>query len=505
MEAFKLLINIEDMVVKLIASLPVIDTYRDPEAIRIALRDNNVLKGLDMQAIDRAFAELPGCEEGKEFVIAKGQSAKHGVNGRIDFLVNVSGKAVYDTSNIAEDAQKIDYRDAVKIESVKPGQELAKIIPPTLGEPGYNLSGKELPARNGKPVVYRLGEGAKLDPDNVTIRAVQEGRPVFSHRVLSVNPVYEVHGDVCFETGNIKFDGYVSILGNVQDEFIVEAKNVEISGVVGSAIIRCQNNIIIHGGVNGHGKAEVYCRGGADIKYVNAAKLEVRGDLNVGREIVNSTVWCAGRVRAGKILGGQVLGLQGIEAHYFGSDLGIPTVIEPGVNYEVRRIDEALDVMNQQIGKVINPIRNLLGDHKKFLQFPPDKQKELRETFDYFLRLKSAHDKLTFARKKILSNDTSQPVKEVVVLKHLFPDVTVRTGSCVRQFRTEVNGPAALLEDVSTGSIRTVGYNPAKGKVVEEDPKAPGKPGDTVKVPPKASDSSRLKKSDTVKRDPGKK
>lgn len=468
MDAFKLYINLEDMVVKLIACPPMPDTLHDVEGVRTALRENNILKGIDFTVMEQAFIKLPELPEGEEFVIARGKPASHGVNGRIDFLVNVSGKATYDVDHDSHADKKIDYRNAVKIESVKPGQDIAKIIPPTTGTPGFNLTGKELPAKNGKPVVYRLGEGVQLDTDGCTVRAMQEGRPLFSHRIISVNPVYEVHGDVCYETGNIKFDGYVSISGNVLDDFIVEAKNIEIHGIIGAATIRCQNNLVVHGGVNGHNRADVVCRGGADIKYVNAAKIEVRGDLNIAREIVNSTVWCGGKLVAGKILGGTSIALHGITAQVFGSDLGIPTLVEPGINYEIRRIDEAIETISGQIGKVVNPIRGFLGDHRKFLQFPPEKQQELRDNYDYFCRLRSAYDKLHYARRKIMSTDNSKPVKEVIVLKHLFPDVTIRTGSCVRQFRTEVNGPAALLEDIANGTIRVLGYNPSKGKVIEE-------------------------------------
>lgn len=480
MEAFKLDIDLEEMVVTLTATLPLPDTLHDVEMVRNALRDNTIIKGIDFTALEEAFLRLEDAAEGDKFLIARGVSAKHGTNGEIEFLVNVSGKPIYDTSAADEDAKNVDFKTATRIESVHPNQILAKIIPPTPGIPGYNLSGKELPARNGKPAVYRLGEGTVLDADEVTIRATQEGRPVWTHRVIAVNPVYEVHSDVCFETGNIKFDGYVSVLGNVQDDFVIEAKNIEISGVIGAATIRCKNNLIVHGGINGHGKAEILCRGSAEIKYINTAKVEVKGDLNVGREIVNSTVWCSGKVRAGKILGGQTLALQGVEAQIFGSDLGIPTMIEPGTNYELRRIDDALEVLAQQIHKIISPIRGMLGDHRKFMQFPLEKQQELATSYEYFVRLKTAHDKLTIARRKLMTADTAAPAKEVIVLKHLFPDVTVKTSSCVKQFRTEVNGPAALLEDIANGTIRTAGYNPTKGAVIEEAPEGAEKGSTTA-------------------------
>ncbi len=469
MDAFKLDIDLEEMVVKLIASPPLPDTFRDPDMVRDALKENNIFQGIKPKQIELAFEGMEDLEEGDEFIIAEGKLPIHGQNGSVDFLVNISGKAIYDGSVAENEDDKIDFKNAVKIESVKPGQILAKIIPPTKGESGYSLAGKELPARNGKPAVIGFGEGVEVDPDGATIRAIQEGRPVYAHKRISVNPAYEIHGDVCYETGNIKFDGYVHINGNVQDDFIIEAKNIEINGAVGAATIRCKNNLIVHGGINGHSKAEVICHGSADVKYINAANVEVKGDLNVGREIVNARVWCAGKVNAGKIIGGEVIALQGIYAKTFGSELGIPTLIEPGTNYEIRRIDNAIEVLTEQIHKITRPISAFLGNHKKFLSLPQDKQEEIIKNYTFFKKIKDAFIKLHTARHKIISKDNSPPVKQAIVLKHMYTDVTIKTSSCVKHFRTEVNGPAALVEDISHGTITVAGYNPSKDEVIVKE------------------------------------
>lgn len=487
MDAFILEIDHETMQATITASPALTDSISDKDLLIARLKEENVLKGINVAEIDKAFSELDECEEGKTYTIAEGQGAINGEHGYIEFFVNVSGKAIYKGSGGAEGEEQepdsdivpeldesgepIDYKNAIKIESVKTGQNIAKIHEPTKGINGFTLTGKEIVAKNGKPAVYRIGEGVELDESTQIIIATQEGRPLYTHKAVSVSPVYEIHGDVCYETGNIHFDGFVHITGNVQDDFIVEAKDIEINGVVGASSITCKNNLTIFGGINGHGKAEVVCNGNAEVKYINAAKVEVKGDLNVAREIVNSTIWCRSQVTAGKILGGEILALQGITARTFGSELGIPTIIEPGANYEIRRIDEASHVLGAQIHKLLKPTSTFFGDNKKFKSLPSERREEIKKQLRYFKRLKAGHDKLSRVRKKLLNADESEPNKQVIVLKHLFQDVTVRTDSCVRQFRTEVTGPAALIEDIATGTIKTVGYNPTKGKIVEEDEK----------------------------------
>ncbi|MCX7933797.1 MAG: FapA family protein, partial [Planctomycetota bacterium] len=65
-------------------------------------------------------------------------------------------------------------------------------MPSTKGEKGLTLSGKELPARDGKPAMLRPGSGVQSDAAGRFFIAAAEGRPVYCGGIISVSPVYEV-------------------------------------------------------------------------------------------------------------------------------------------------------------------------------------------------------------------------------------------------------------------------------------------------------------------------
>ena len=57
------------------------------------------------------------------------------------------------------------------------------------------------------------------------IYAESGGRPEFKDNRLTISSIYEIKNDVCFETGNIDFDGHVVVHGSVLDDFSIEAKS----------------------------------------------------------------------------------------------------------------------------------------------------------------------------------------------------------------------------------------------------------------------------------------
>lgn len=468
MDAFLLDVNHDEMVARLVSSDITDECIKTPEELTVALREENVLRGIKQDVIEEAFKLLPDLEEpGVVFVIAEGKRAKAGEHGRIDFEVDVSGVAIFDVH--AEEDEAIDFKNATHVVAVEPGQVLAKIVPPTPGEAGYTLAGKELLPKTGKAAVFRAGEGVEIDSDGVTVRATQEGRPVFAHYILTVSALYEIAGDVCYETGNVKFNGHVYVRGNVQDEFAIEAKTIEVQGVIGAARIKCLGDLTVRGGINGHDKAEIYVGGNAFLKYVNQAKMEVRGEVQVAREILNSRVWCRNRILARKIIGGESIALQGIEAQFYGSEIGIPTFLMPGMNYEVRRIEQAMDTLSVHIQAVLKPVTMFFGNRARYLGLMEEKKDELRKAYEQFARLRAAYEKLLRARKAMTMSEELQPVRELIILKRLFQDVTVKTEYCIKRFRVEVGGPAALVEDIDTSSFRVVAYIPGQGIKEEGD------------------------------------
>ncbi len=470
MDAFKVVVDHEDMIVTLQAGIKLPGTISTARQLNVILEENNVFKGVDSAEIERAFQELPSLTTEKVYVIARGEPPQNGKNGRLEFHVNVSGKPVYNLEADPRDSGRIDYKSAVSVESVVVGTHLLTIIPPTLGKDGYNLSGKVLNAKNGKEVSIVLSEGTEFNSDRTKVYATSHGRPIFSHGFLSVRSVYDVPGDVCYETGNIYFDGHVKIMGSVQDEFSVEANSIEIKGIVGSADIKAKKDLVILGGVNGRGKANIVCGADANIKYINAATVEVKGNLVVNKEIVNATIRCNGKVSSKKIIGGEVMALKGLDAVQIGSDVGTPTFIRPGINYELERIENAIKVLSKQIDAVIKPVKNNLGERDFFCKLSAEKQAELLKAYTYFKRIKKGYLQLLKGKNRIQNDEAYDPVKEVIIYGRLFHDVQVRTNYCSKRFIKGLTGPIKLIEDINSASMKDVPLS--QNDLGEEKPSA---------------------------------
>jgi len=456
--AFNLIVDHEEMVARLEAAEATPDTISTLEYARERLKANNVVAGIDEAELAHAFARLPALDKpGEVFVVARGRRPVHGIDGRVDFKVDVSGQPIYR----AEDAAaRIDFRQATKISTVKQGDIIAELVPPTKGEKGFTLSGKELPARDGKPAILRPGSGAQVDAAGRFFTAAAEGRPVYCGGIISVSPVYEVAGDVDLKTGNVKFNGHVIVQGNVTDDAVIEANSVEINGVVGAAAIIARGAVTIRGGINGRDRGRIEAQGNVFAKYINQTAVIAYGDVVAVREIVNSRIWCLGRVRADTILGGECLALRGIEAGLLGSEIGVTTLLEPGANFEVRKVENEMAALAEKIESLLRPIQPFFGDRNRFRALPDEKKQAFRDAYAAFCSYMESYLALGEELRKLEENQSMTPVKQVFVRRMLHNDVFIRTSLCQKQFKTQITGPAAVVEDIDSGSLRAVPWKP---------------------------------------------
>ncbi|GAE90023.1 hypothetical protein JCM21531_3602 [Acetivibrio straminisolvens JCM 21531] len=98
-----------------------------------------------------------------------------------------------------------------------------------------------------------------------------------------------------FKTGNIIFDGYVTIKGTVTDGFYVEAtKDIEISSPIGIGNVKGiksrEGSIYIKGGISSKGSAQISAKKNIYTKFVDNAKLSCGGIAHIGFYCINSTV-----------------------------------------------------------------------------------------------------------------------------------------------------------------------------------------------------------------------
>lgn len=462
--AFRLDVNHEQQEATLTVVERLPDTFLDFDEIMDALAEKNVVAGIDITKIENACGRLPNIDTPDEVImIASGQPPQHGVAGRIEFKVDASGQVLYHGTGTSEEDGRVDYKQATTITTVNEGDLLAELIPPTEGKPGVSLTGKTLPARKGKAVLLRLGEGVEVDAEGRLFVATQKGRPIFSANTLTVSQVYQVSGDVDNTTGNIVFDGHVIVLGNVQDQFSIKAKSLEVHGTVGAASIYCKGPVTLMAGINGRDEGEVITDGIIQAKYVNQSRITTNSNLMVDREIVNSRIWCRGMVTAEKLIGGECIALLGIEASIIGSEIGVATLLEPGANYKIRRLEQAMEALSPKIESILRPIQPFFGDRLRYKSLPDEKKEEFHKGYEKFSALRDKYLTISSERQHLLENSEYSPIKKVLINKVLHPDVLIRTELCMKHFKTQVTGPALMQEDIECSTIRPAASVPSAG------------------------------------------
>lgn len=242
----------------------------------------------------------------------------------------------------------IDYRDLGRIAAVRAGDPLMRRTPATAGTDGFDVGGGVLKARPGRNTPFSKSiKGAAVDPADVNLlRAAIAGRPTVTGTGVSVDPLV-VFPTVDISSGNVEFDGAVTVEGDVSSEMRIRATgDVFIGGSVGAASITAGGTIVIKGGVIGvgetdddvsaEGHAVIRCEGAFQAHFLQYAHIESAADILVEDHCVHSTLQAGARIvvggsGAGHIRGGTSSAATLVKAVTLGSTLGVKTTVRVGV------------------------------------------------------------------------------------------------------------------------------------------------------------------------------
>lgn len=297
------------------------------------LQKNGVVYGIKEDVLQR-LAQNPVYDQ--SVLIAEGLDPVHGESGRVNFLVDINKEK---KPIIMEDGS-VNYRDLDYIVSVRKDEKICEIIPPVPGKDGKNIAGAVIKAIEGKPAKIIRGSNVYESEDNLSFYAAIDGHIKYENGKLSVFATYEVPADVDNSTGNINFVGSVFIRGNVLSGFVVEAGgDVEVFGVVEAATIKAGGNIILRRGMTGNNKGVLIAGGNIIAKYIENSTVVAANELKA-EAIMHSDVKCGNRLelggRKGLLVGGITRVGTEIDAKVIGSYLATNTIIEVGVDPNVR-------------------------------------------------------------------------------------------------------------------------------------------------------------------------
>ncbi|GAU78759.1 DUF342 domain-containing protein [Fusibacter sp. 3D3] len=210
-----------------------------------------------------------------------------------------------------------DHYELNLINNINKGEWLGEKTLPKAGIDGLTVRGNKIPARFGRDYNLKYDRKTveeKFEKDKFVLRAKQNGAVNFDGEKIKVENHLIISGDVDYETGNIRFDGSVTITGTVQDKFIVEATgDIDIKGKTGvgavGKIISTHGSVTIQGGVNARNEGKIFAKNSIFVKFVNEGYLEAENEIHVGLYAFDSYLK-ASKVfvdpKKGKIVGGEI-------------------------------------------------------------------------------------------------------------------------------------------------------------------------------------------------------
>lgn len=301
------------------ARLPTVDM------VKAALNEAGVVYGIDENAIENGIRSLT------PFIAAEGTPPIAGENAYIDrkFNLGVAGKP-----KISE-AGRADYKDLNLFVLVKENQTLALRIPQTKGTPGTNILGEVVPAQNGRPCPMPEGKNTKVVGEHRLIATVN-GQIVDKGARISVEERLELKGGVGVQTGDIDFDGTVSIKGDVEQGFSVKATgDIEIKGSVNGAYVSGRN-VYISGGITGADRAKVFAAESVRATFAENALIEAGTDVFISDIALHSQIRAGKKLimedKHGQITGGHAVAGELVSVKVIGNGAFVVTKVSVGVD-----------------------------------------------------------------------------------------------------------------------------------------------------------------------------
>ncbi len=354
---------------------------------------------------------------------------------------------------VDEKTGQIDYHLRAAQTSVTQGQLLARLMPPEPGKDGRDVFGKRIPATPPEVPKISPGQNIRHDKESDSFYAKETGHFRWTEGVLSVDLVYTISGNVDLESGNISHPGAVLVIKDVLEGFEIEAAgNVEVQGIIDGGSIRTDGDLLVHGGISGGQKQNITVGGSIHAKYILDATIEAVGDVIAEREIVQSCIKTRGAVRVpnGRIVGGDILALGGIEVKQAGTPASVPGKLTVGEDYLLERKlsakheeMEPLQKNLKRICKTLEPVLQnkelLASGKKKLVEVLTEQQLEMEKAIQVLQeeceQLRAESQKLSLPRIQI--NDI------------LYSDTILCINSAKRKVRkavdTEFKGPLKAI------------------------------------------------------------
>lgn len=399
------------------------------EEIENLLKDNGIQYGIMPIQFDSI---IPG----KAFLIAQGKPPVKGEDAKITYLEIPERKPV-----IAEDG-KANFYEMNFIFEISEGSWLGEKELPRTGNEGVNVYGEVIPSQPGRDIPLKYDKKSayeNVENGKVVLRSRISGVLEKTKGLIGVNHHLPINSDVGVETGNITFEGSVSVRGTVSPGFSVTSRgdlSIESAeGVSGAKLIRSiEGDVYIRGGVFGLGETRIEAGGNIYIKHVNEAILVAGKEIHIGFYSMGAQLRAHSIFvdeRKGKIIGGTAIAKSQIVTAISGNRLERRTeLIINSVNKQegyaiiqekashLKSLQQEILILESQIDKVILHMGQLT--EQQVVAFEQTKQK-LAEQKELAYRVDNEI-------KELMTDLRDVGKEEIVVTREAYPGTYIQIG-----------------------------------------------------------------------------
>ncbi|MDD6057520.1 MAG: FapA family protein [Clostridiales bacterium] len=393
--------------------------------LKQALSEKGVTSGIDEEKLSSILANHMFREE---VLVAKGSKPVDGVDGYYDFNFNThfDGKP-----KILADGS-VDYWSVHSLEQVREGQVIATYHPAIEGKDGYTVNGKILQAKRGREHPPLKGKGFERVEGKPTYVASLDGKIEMQNDRIVILAVHEVYGNAELTSGNIDFRGDVVIHGNVEEGVKIKATgSITVDGVVEACELEAGKGIILRGGMLGGNKAIVKAKGDITARFFEFTTIECDGDIHAD-VMLECDVTCQGQIflnsSKGKIIGGNVRAIRGIEVTTLGNDAEKRTYVYVGAGVEIyselREIEKKIETTRAELDKIEETLKQFaVLEQERGVSYANDPRRMglLRMKIKNTALL--ASDEAEETRLRILADSALGAT--VRVLREVYPGVTI--------------------------------------------------------------------------------
>ncbi|EHK64662.1 DUF342 domain-containing protein [Achromobacter arsenitoxydans] len=427
------------------------------EAVRQALTDQGIVFGV----LDQALAEAVALGRAETILAAQGTPPTRGTPTRFESLLDRLKPRAEDIDELAQ----VDYRDLGSLLLVSPGTPLMRRIPPLPGVDGTNVLGEAvLPDELPDTPFSKELSGVAVDPeDPLLLRAAIAGTPMLITHGVQVNPMVEVDA-VNLSTGNITFEGSLQVRGDISATMEVRVTgDVVVNGTIEAALVEAGGSVTVRGGIIGMAEtlhdasaaartAHIVCGGALRAKFIENAVISAGQDIDVEREIRQSSIAAGGSVNVGPpntqqsaITGGETRALLAVRAGTIGSPSGIPTRVQAGLDPHADIKRTALTRKRLKMNEEKAKLEQLL----MFLQANPQ-----RASGDVVERARNTHAKLIGDLAELESEEAQlardllpQQNATIAATRRFCSGATIQLGNKMQEFLEDQVGGKAGLEE----------------------------------------------------------